>query len=71
MSVEVVTIVLASDRAVRVTGVVQRVDERFIVLVVDGEERRFNRSTGFEMPVGGSWGAWRLAGKDLRRSKSW
>lgn len=65
------TIVLASDRTVRASGVLGRVDQRFIIVVVDGQERRFNRSTGFETPVGGSWGAWRLAGKDLRRSKTW
>ncbi len=44
-------------------------DERFVTVDVVGEARRFSRVTGFEIPVGGSWSVWRLAGKDLRAWK--
>lgn len=44
-------------------------DERFVTVEVVGEPRRFSRWTGFEIPVGGSWSVWRLAGKDLRAWK--
>lgn len=44
-------------------------DEKFVTVDVVGEARRFSRFTGFEIPVGGSWSVWRLAGKDLRAWK--
>lgn len=68
---ETLTIVLASDRTVRLSAQLARLDERFLYVIVDGEERRFSRTSGFELPAGGSWGTWRLSGKDLRRTKSW
>lgn len=46
-----------------------RVDERFVYVDFHGEEKRFSRSSGFEVPPGGSWGTWRLSGKDHRRLK--
>lgn len=42
-------------------------DEAFVSVDAVGEVKRFSRQTGFEIPPGGSWSAWRLAGRDLRR----
>jgi hypothetical protein len=55
--------------AERVTVPLLRVDERFVYVDFHGEEKRFSRSSGFEVPPGGSWGTWRLSGKDHRRLK--
>lgn len=55
--------------AERVAVTLLRIDERFIYVDHHGEEKRFSRSSGFEVPPGGSWGTWRLSGKDHRRLK--
>jgi len=63
-----VTIVYGKDGE-RVSVAILRIEPGFIVVDREGEELRFNRRTGFEMKSGGSWSAWRLAGKDHRRFK--
>jgi hypothetical protein len=41
-------------------------DERYLSVDLLGDVKRFSRHTGFEIPRGGSWSPWRLAGRDLR-----
>lgn len=66
---ESIVIVSACDRTIRTSAIVLRTDERFVYVEHLGVEKRFSRSSGFEVPVGGAWGALRLSGKDLRRLK--
>ncbi len=63
------TIVSATDRGLRVSVPMIRCDERFVWVALLGAELRFSRRSGFELPEGGSWGKWRLSGKDMRRLK--
>jgi len=59
-----VTLVNGVNPSQRVRAEVDRVTERHLYLLVDGETRRISRDAGFEHPEGGSWSAWRLSGED-------
>lgn len=50
----------------RVVVPIDRFDEHFVYVNLAGDEKRFSRETGFEIPEGGSWSRWRLCGKDHR-----
>jgi hypothetical protein len=56
----------AGDRARKLVPVTI-FDENFVWVDDEGNERRFNRQSGFENPPGGSWSTWRLSGHDHRR----
>ena len=62
-----VVVVNAANRELRARARLVRVDDRFVYVELLGEEKRFSRSTGFEVPLGGGWGKFRLSGKDMRR----
>ena len=68
-TIEQVVIVSGVDPTIRACVRVVRLDGRYVYVDHDGVERRFSRASGFEAPEGGSWGSFRLAGKDKRRLK--
>ncbi len=53
----------------RVSVELVTVEPLTLVVRRGAELLRFSRVTGFEQRGGGSWSAWRLAGKDHRRFK--
>jgi hypothetical protein len=64
-----VTIVHAVPTGVRLVVPITRVDDEYVYVNAGNEEQRYSRATGYEIQPGGSWSAWRLAGKDFRRFK--